>query len=223
MNHLTHLGNRYFVSFIDDYSRKAFVYFIATKDQAYEKFVNFKNFAEKQTGHRVKTLWSDRGREYLSGKFQQFLRQNGIQHQTTALYTPQQNGVAERFNRTVVEMGRTMLHAADLSYDFWAEAVNTATYIWNRCILKALDNKITPEELWTNKKPSIEHLRIFGSTTYALIKENRPKFTPKAKKCLFLGYEANSKAYHLWCPEDNKIIISQDVKFNEIKSSNSNT
>ena len=129
MNTPTHQGKKYFVSFIDDYSRKAFVYFIAFKDQAYEKFSDFKNLVENQTGHQIKILRSDQGGEYVNRNFQQYLRQNGIQHQTTAPYTPQQNGVAERFNRTVVEMGRTMLHTANLPYDFWAEAINTATYI----------------------------------------------------------------------------------------------
>src|SRR3954469_16406153 len=215
MNTTTRQGSRYFVSFIDDYSRKAVVYFIATKDQAHEKFDEYKNLVENQTGRRIKTLRPDRGGEYVNRNFQQYLRQNGIQHQTTAPYTPQQNGVAERFNRTVIEMSRTMLHTAKLSYDFWAEAVNTATYIRNRCISKALDNNITPEELWSGNKPNIRHLRIFGSTAYVLIKDHQHKFHPKAKKCLFLGYESNSKAYRLWCQDENRIIISRDVKFDE--------
>jgi transposase InsO family protein len=101
-------------------------------------------------------LRTDRGGEYTSNYFQSYLKNQGIQHQLTAPYSPQQNGVAERFNRTIIEMAKSMMHNANLPYTFWAEAIYTATYIRNRCISKTFDNKsITPEELWTGHKPSV--------------------------------------------------------------------
>jgi transposase InsO family protein len=159
MKNPTHQGNRYFITFIDDYSRRARVYFIKNKSEALDKFQEFKAQAENETAERIKILRTDGGGEYVNKEFKKFLNQQGIRHQTTAPYTPQQNGVAERFNRTVVEMARTMLHGANLSYDFWAEAINTATYVRNRCISKALGtSKITPEEIWTGNKPDVSNL-----------------------------------------------------------------
>jgi transposase InsO family protein len=104
MNNPTHQGNCYFVTFIDDYSRRAQVYFIKTKDQAFKKFREFKTHAENETGEHIKILHTDGGGEYINGRFKTFLKEQGIRHQITAPYTPQQNGVAERFNHTVVKM-----------------------------------------------------------------------------------------------------------------------
>lgn len=216
MKTLTHQGNRYFITFIDDFSRKSYVYFINSKDQAFTKFQEFKAQVENETGLHIKIFRTDRGGEYMGNEFKNYLKKHGIQHQLTAPYSPQQNGVAERFNRTVIEMAKTMLHNANLPYSFWAEAIYTATYIRNRCISRALDNKsITPEEIWTGFKPSVNHLRTFGCDAYALTNDYRHKLEPKAKKYIFVGYSIESKAYRLWCPERRKIIISRDVKFNE--------
>jgi len=209
-------GNRYFITFIDDYSRKAHTYCIKSKDQALETFTSFKNLVENETGRHIKILRTDRGGEYVNHAFDSFLKRHGIRHQTTAPHTPQQNGVAERFNRTVVEMGRTMLNNAKLPYRYWGEAVNTATYIRNRCVHKHhINEHITPIEAWSGQKPDISHFRIFGCEAYALIQTNRGKFEPKGERCIFIGYEADSKAYRLWSQERHKIVISRDVKFNE--------
>jgi transposase InsO family protein len=209
-------GNRYFITFIDDYSRKAHTYCIKTKDQALETFASFKNLVENETGRHIKILRTDRGGEYVNHAFDTFLKRHGIRHQTTAPHTPQQNGVAERFNRTVVEMGRTMLNNAKLPYRYWGEAVNTATYIRNRCVHKYhINEHITPIEAWSGQKPDISHFRIFGCEAYALVQTDRGKFEPKGERCIFIGYEADSKAYRLWSQERHKIIISRDVKFNE--------
>jgi hypothetical protein len=192
-------GNRYFITFIDDFTRRAQVFFIKTKDQAFSKFCEFKAQVENETGLRIKTLRTDGGGEYINTCFNTYLKECGIRHQVTAPYTPQQNGVAERFNRTVVEMARTMLHNANLPYSFWAEAVNTATYIRNRCISRALNDKhITPEEIWTGRKPNVKHLQIFGCDAYMITNEYRHKFEPKATKCILVGYSIESKAYRLW-------------------------
>jgi gag-polypeptide of LTR copia-type/Integrase core domain/GAG-pre-integrase domain len=189
-------GSKYFLTFIDDYSRKAHVYFIKNKNETFDKFLEFKAMVENQTNRRIQILRSDRGGEYVNEKFRDYLRQYGIRHQTTAPYSPQQNGIAERFNRTVVEMARTMINSAKMPDSLWAEAVNTAAYIRNHCISKALGTlDKTPEELWSKNKPDVSHLRKFGCVAYALINQHQHKFQEKGKICLFLGYETDSKAY----------------------------
>ncbi|KRZ09820.1 Retrovirus-related Pol polyprotein from transposon TNT 1-94 [Trichinella zimbabwensis] len=116
---------------------------------------------ERQTSKRVKCLRNDNGREYMNNMFAEFLARKGIRHERTIPEAPQQNGVAERINRTLVEKARTMLIDANLSPDLWAEAVGTANYLQNRCPIKALQ-KMTPEEAWSERKPNLAHLKVFG-------------------------------------------------------------
>src|SRR5262245_20761855 len=115
--------------------------------------------------YRLKTLQTHNGGEDISTAFKRYLAEYGISAQTTAPYTPEQNGVSERMNRTLVECARTMLHANGLDYKFWGEAIMTAAHIRNRCLTKKLNGK-TPEEIWTGVMPSIAHLRTFGCVGY---------------------------------------------------------
>src|SRR6185312_8038761 len=131
---------------------------------------------------------TDNGGEYLSRTFATFCKSKGIQQQTTAPYSPQQNGVAERVNRTLVEHARCMLQQRSMGNEFWAEAVSTAAYLKNRSPTKALVSNMTPEEAWSGKKPSVAHLRIFGCDAYVHIpKEQRSKLDSKSTKTIFLG------------------------------------
>eukprot|EP00253_Pinus_taeda_P025032 PITA_25032 len=139
-------------------------------------------------------LRTNRGGEYISKEFLQFCRENGIHKQFTARYTPQQNGVAERKNRTIMDMARSMLKAKHLLNDYWAEAVNCATYILNRCPTKAVMN-IVPEEAWSGRKQGVTHMKIFGCVAYAHISDKlRKKLESKGEKCIFIGYSEESKA-----------------------------
>ena len=209
----THGGSRYFITFIDDFSRKAWIFFLKQKSEACNAFKTFKAFVEKQSGCKIKALRTDRGQEYLACT--DFFEQHGIQHQMTTRYTPQQNGVAERKNRTIMDMVRCMLKAKQMPREFWAEAVATAVYILNRCPTKSVRDK-TPEEAWSGRKPSIRHLKVFGCVAYAHVPDQlRKKLDDKGEKCIFIGYSTNSKAYKLYNPETKKIIISRDVKFDE--------
>ncbi|KAL4388518.1 hypothetical protein GQ457_09G024580 [Hibiscus cannabinus] len=209
----THGGSRYFITFIDDFSRKAWVYFLKHKSEACDSFKLFKSFVEKQSGCKIKALRTDRGQEYLTCA--DFLDQHGIQQQLTTRYTPQQNGVAERKNRTIMDMVRCMLKAKQMPREFWAEAVSTAVYILNRCPTKSVCDK-TPEEAWSGRKPSIWHLRVFGCIAYAHVPDQlRKKLDDKGEKCIFIGYSTNSKAYKLYNPVTKKVIISRDVTFDE--------
>lgn len=137
-------------------------------------------------------------------------------------YTPQQNGIAERANRTLVEMARYMLIQSKLSKSLWAEAINTAVFIRNRCPSKQL-TETTPIEMWSNKKPYVEFMRIFGSKVIALNKGPRlNKFEAKGELYLLVGYSDESKIYRLWKPGTRKVIKRRDVRFDE-KLSEENT
>lgn len=211
-------GKRYFVTFIDDASRWGAVYFLKGKNEVFEAFQDFKNLAECQLKRRLKILRTDNGTEYCNNEFKEYLRKNGIRHQLTVEYTPQQNGVAERKNRTLIEMARCMLLQASLPPSYWAEAISTANYIRNRCPSRSLGNNI-PEKIWSGKKPTLSHLQTFGVKAFALDKTpNKGKFEPRSHECIFLGYETESKAYRLWSTERQTIIKSRDVVFtNEFK------
>lgn len=209
-------GAKYFLLFIDDFTRKTFVYFLKSKNEVFEHFKTFKALVQNQTDRKIKVLRSDNGGEYINFKFQAFLKLHGIRHQTTVPHTPQQNGVAERANRTVMEKARCMLQDAGLDNKFWAEAVNTAVYLKNRTPTKAVMG-FTPEEKWTNKKVNLAHLHIFGCIAYAMT-NIRKKLDPKAKPYLFVGYCEETKGYRLLEPScPSNLIISRNVKFFENK------
>ena len=130
---------------------------------------------------------SDRGGEFLSEEFKTYCVENGIQRQLTAPYTPEQNGVAERKNRTVVEMARSLLKEKDLPNYFWAEAVATSVHLLNISPTKAVQN-ITPFEAWKGMKPSMSYLKVFGCIAYSMIySQNRQKLDDKSVKCIFIG------------------------------------
>jgi transposase InsO family protein len=212
-------GSRYFVTFIDDFSRRVWLYTLKTKGECLEKFKEFKALAETQSEHKIKAFRSDNGGEFISKAFQRFLKNHGIERQPSTPYTPEQNGVAERANRTIVEMARSMIHAQRLKLSFWAEAVTNAVYIRNRCPTRALVT-VTPQEAWSGRKPCISHMRVFGCIAYAKVPDaKRGKLDAKGTKCLFLGYCEGTKAYRLMCVESRKIIRSRDVVFDEDSTS----
>lgn len=207
-------GARYFVTFLDDRSRYMFVYFLKSRDEILDKFKEFKSFLENQSGKNLKALRSDNGREYLSGAFEQLLVNSGIKRQLTVPHTPQQNGVAERANRTLVEMARSMLLHAGLPERFWAEAIKTASYLRNRAETSTLPN-MTPFEVWAGRKPFVGHLRVFGAKTIALDKTCKRKFTPKGVEHIMVGYSETAKAYRLYNPDKQRVVEARDVIFIE--------
>jgi transposase InsO family protein len=124
-------GARYFVTFIDDKTRMTFTYPMKSKDETYQKFKFFKTLVENQTEKKIKILRSDNGGEYTSHEFDSYLKEHGIKHQKSAPYVPEQNGIAERANRTIVERARCMLHEQNVDLGLWAEAISTSTYLKN--------------------------------------------------------------------------------------------
>lgn len=208
-------GAKYYVTFIDDYTRKVFVYFLKAKSECCRVFQDFKAMVENQVDKKIKVLRTDNGGEYTGNQIEDYLRSSGVQHQTTASYTPQQNGLSERMNRTIVERARSMLSDARLGKEFWAEAVNTAVYLINRSPASGV-NKKTPEELWTHKKPDLQNLRIFGCKAMVHVpKERRQKWDEKSKEMIFVGYCNDTKAYRVIDPDTHKICKSRDVVFIE--------
>ena len=208
-------GNRYFVTFIDDKSRFTAVYFMKTKDQVLEKFEEYEAMVTNITEKKIKILRSDNGGEYTSKEFFNYLKEKGIQHQLSVPRTPQQNGVAERMNRTIQETARSMMYNAGQDKKFWAEAVCTAVIIRNRSPTVAVDN-MTPNECFYGSKPDVSHFKVFGSKAYVHVpKENRKKWDSKTKKCIFVGYSITSKGYRLYDPVSRKICVSRDVFFDE--------
>jgi transposase InsO family protein len=150
-------GNKYFITFIDDFSRKSWVYLLKEKSSALAVFKNFKAFTEAESNYKLVAIRSDRGGEYTLNAFQDFCRENGIKHQLTSAYTPQQNGIVERKNRTILDMTRSMLKEKGLPKQFWVEVVACSVYLLNWCPTKSVKN-MTPQEAWSGYKPSVAHL-----------------------------------------------------------------
>ena len=208
---------RYFLCLIDDYSRKTWAYFLAEKLEALQHFQHFKKLVEKETGQFIKGIRTDRGGEFNSLEFNEFCQQNGIKRQLTTAYTPQQNGVAERKNRTVMNLVRSMLSEKKIPKSLWAEVVNWIIYVLNRCPTNAIKD-MTPEEVWIGMKPSVEHFRVFGCIAHVHIPNaKRTKLENKSVCCVLMGVSEVSKGYRLYDPATKKIITSRDIIFEEEK------
>ncbi|KAK4325723.1 hypothetical protein Pmani_003666 [Petrolisthes manimaculis] len=205
----------YFLTFIDDATRYVWVYILKGKHEVFAKFREWKKCVENQMGRKIKILRTDNGGEYKSNDFEQYLIDEGVRHEYTIPKTPEQNGVSERMNRTLVEQIRAMLIDSGLPHRFWAEALSTACYLKNRSPARALNGK-TPCQALMGKKPSVHHLRIFGCVCYAHVpKDERRKLDPKSVKCIFLGYGSEVKGYRLFDLEKKRILNSRDVTFDE--------
>ncbi|KAG8472381.1 hypothetical protein CXB51_035329 [Gossypium anomalum] len=205
-------GANYMLTFIDDFSRKVWAFFLKQKSDVFSAFKSWKIMIEKQTGKQIKYLRTDNGLEFCSDEFNRLCKSEGIVRHLTVRHTPQQNGVAERMNRTIMEKVRCMLSNANLPKSFWAEAASTACFLINRSPSVAIEKK-TPQEVWSGNPANYSDLKIFGCPAYAHV--NNGKLEPRSIKCVFLGYKAGVKGYKLWCPENRKVVISRDVVFDE--------
>lgn len=203
---------KWLLTIIDDFSRYTVIYFLRNKSDVGESVKEYIAMVENKFGCKPKTIRSDRGGEYMAGELKQFFRTKGIATQYTAPYSPQQNGVAERKNRTLIEMARCMLTDAHLPYYLWAEAVSMANYIQNRTITKGADE--IPHILWYGTKPSVVNWQIFGTKCYVHVpSEKRRKLDNTATQMIFIGYDSESKAYRCFDPVNRKLVISRDVRF----------
>ncbi|KAJ9567467.1 LOW QUALITY PROTEIN: hypothetical protein OSB04_003433 [Centaurea solstitialis] len=191
-------GKKYTLVIVDEYSRYTWVFFLRSKSDAPEEIILFVRKMERLNNLTVRSIRSDHGTEFKNSTLETFFDQKGISQNFSSVRTPQQNGVAERRNRTLIEAARSMLSEANLATQFWAEAVNTACYTQNRSLIVKRFRR-TPYELFCNRKPSIEHLHIFGCVCYILNnKDNLGKFDSKSDDGIFLGYSSISKTYRVF-------------------------
>ena len=216
-NRVASLGGKYFcLVIVDDYSRYTWVFFLSQKSDTFDTFWTFAKKIQNELDLRIKTIRSDHGREFENHDFKNMCDELGIMHQFSAPRTPQQNGVAERKNRTLLDMSRTMLVEHNLPGYFWAEAVSTACYVANRALIRNILKK-TPYELIKKRTPNISYFRIFGCRCYILVngKTNLGKFDSRSDEGIFLGYSNRSKAYRVFNKRTLVVEESVHVKFLE--------
>ena len=207
---------RYVVTFIDDCTHFTVAYAMEAKSETFHYFKVFEAMATAHFGTKICRFRCDNGGEYISTEMQKHFESNGIQFEFTIRYTPQQNGLAERMNRTILEKARCMLLDSKVNKTLWTEAVRTAVYLINRSPTSVLDCKV-PAYLWYSEDPNYKKLKVFGCIAYLKIPKEliAGKLDSRTEKCLMMGYCVNG--YRLWSIEKNKIVLGTDVKFNETK------
>lgn len=210
---LSSCGAAYFLTVVDDYSRAVWTYLMLEKSEVQNLLRNFCAMSEKQFGKPVKCIRSDNGTEFMV--LTSYLRQQGIQHQTSCVDTPQQNGRVERKHRHILNVARSLLFQAKLPVSFWGESILTASHLINRTPTPLLQGR-TPYELLHGVAPSFDSLRIFGCLCYAHRRpRDKDKFGDRSRKCLFVGYPYGKKAWKLFDIDKNEFFASRDVVFLE--------
>lgn len=209
-------GGKHVLTFTDDCTNHGMVYILQNKSAitVLKAFKEYQAWAERQSGFKIKELRTDRGTEYM-GEMIEYVKSQGIEHNPTAGYSPQSNGVAERMNRTLFDKACTMLDASGAPLELWAEAILAAAYIRNRLPSQALNGK-TPHEAWTGQKPSIGHIRKWGCKVYRHInkKTGRKKLHKKSMMGFLVGYQSGG-IYRIYHPGTKEFKISRDVIFSE--------
>jgi hypothetical protein len=204
-------GHRYLMRKMDKY--------FDNNGELHSTLKGFLRRAQNEFGLRIKKIRSDNGTEFKNSQIEGFLEEEGIKHEFSSPYTPQQNGVVERNNRTLLDMARTMLNEYKTLDWFWAEAINTACYSINRLYLHRILKK-TSYELLTGKKPNVSYFRVFGSKCFILVKKGRKsKFSPKAIEGFLLGYDSNTRAYRVFNKSTGLVEVSYVIVFDETNGS----
>jgi transposase InsO family protein len=208
-------GNRYFLLLVDDYSRFMWLALLPAKDGAPAAIKRIQAAAERKSGEKLVALRTDRGGEFTAADLNDYCAELGVRRELTAPYSPQQNGVVERRNQSVVATARCMLKAKELPGMFWGEAITTAVYLLNRSTSKSTGGK-TPYELWIGAPPAVHHLRTFGCVAHVKVTTpNLKKLDDRSKPMIFVGYEPGSAAYRAYDPVQRRVHISRDVVFDE--------
>ena len=208
-------GNKYFISILDDYTRFGWVLFIKSKDQVFTEFEKWYNSIKNIFGKTIKHLRTDNGTEFTNNKILEFCNQNGIIHEFSVPYDPQQNGKIERLHGSLLPNARAMLEDAQLNHVFWEDAINIANYIFNRMPHKGIDNKI-PYELLYNEQVDYNKFKVFGCQAFFYVpKQFRKKLSNSTLPGIFLGYDNNPTAFKIYDTTNNKIVISRSVVFFE--------
>ena len=219
---ISHDGMKYFVTFIDHFSHFVVVYAIKAKGDVFEQLKVYEAMVTAKFGVKIERLRCDGGGEYVSNELKQFCAEKGIVVEYTVPHTPEQNGVAERFNRTLVETVRCLLFDSQLRKCFRTEALRTATYLLNRRPTSTLAKGVLPAEIWYGYKPDLNKIKVFGSKAFVHVpKANRKKLDECSKPVIMIGYATNG--YRLWDEETKKILIAKDVVFEESQSNFKNS
>src|SRR5581483_5895051 len=209
---------KYILVLVDEISPFTWLEFLQAKSDAADRIIAFIKRIQVSLGLKVKKLRGDNGTEFRNTKLQSFLEDVGISHNFSAVRTPQQNGVVERKNRTLVEAARSMMAHSSVPPSFWAEAVATACYTQNRTLIIKRTGK-TAYEMIEKRKPDIKHLPVFGCKCYILNdREDLGKFDPKADESIFIGYAPHSKAYRVYNKRSQTILESANVDFSETET-----
>lgn len=186
-------GNRYFVLFIDDFTKFVWIYFIQHKSQVLQTFINFCTMVKTQFGCDIKSFQSDWGGEYIT--VSSYLHNCGIHHRIACPYTPEQNGFVKRINRIIIEKGLSLLSHSSLPHTYWEHAFKTATYVHNHTITPTLAYN-SPYYTLYHKHPDYGFLRIFSCLCYPFLRPfNSHKLDFRSLPCVFLGYSASHKGY----------------------------
>lgn len=212
-------GIRFYLLIKDEATSFRYIFFLHSKNEVYDNLCNFIPMVNNTIGSRIKHIRFDNGLEFVNKNVKNLLSKEGIVWERISPYTPEQNGRIERDNRTIQESARTMLIASGLKKYLWPEAVRAAVYMLNRSTnSKCIDS--TPFEKWFDSKPELGHVKIFGSECFVQIPKQlgRKKWDPKAKKVYLVGFEPTSKNYRLFDPNNRKIFVSCNVRFNETES-----
>jgi hypothetical protein len=206
-------GSSYFATILDDYSKLSVVRPIKLKSDTFTIVKDVIQELETQSGKKVLTVRTDNGTEYVNNSMQSYFKSKGIIHQTTVPYNPEQNGAAERLNRTLIEKVRSMLAGSKMPMELWAEAVTTANYIRNRSPTSARAK--TPWELFYGVQPDVSAFRVFGARAYSHVpKQKRHKLDNVSQPGIMVGYDSSSKGYRILL-DSGIVTISRDVIFNE--------
>jgi transposase InsO family protein len=212
-------GSKYGLVIVDDFFRFTWFFFLQDKSETQGTLKRFLRRAQNEFELKVKKIRSNNGSEFKNLQVEEYLEEEGIKHEFSAPYTPQQNGVVERKNMTLIDTARTMLGEYKTPERFWSEAMNTACRAINRLYLHCLLKK-TSYELLTGNKPNVSYFRVFGSKRYILVKKGRrSKFAPKVVERFLLGYDSNTKAYRVFNKSSGLVEVSSDVVFDETNGS----
>ena len=215
---ITHAKYRYFVTFIDNYNKYTWIYFLRPKSEVFFVFQKFVAYVETQFSSRIKVLRSNSGGEYMSHEFHDFLQNKGIVSQRSCPYTPQQNGVAERKNRHLLDVVRTLLLESSVPSTFWVEALSTTIYLINQLPSHVLDFASPYYRLY-HHHPNYLDMHTFGCVCFVhLLSHERHKLSVQSVKCAFMGYSISHKGYVCYDPCSNKFRISHHVVFIENQS-----
>ena len=205
-------GHSYYMSFTDDYSRENQIIFLKQKSEALEAFKQYEaRLMRQHDGAKIKTVHSDRGGEYLSAEFDAYLKGQGITRELTVHDSPQQNGVAERLNRTLVELVRAMLIGRDMPKFLWGEAISYASWLRNRLPSRATPGH-TPYDLVNGKCPDVSSAHEFGTRLYVHSADGR-KLEARADEAYFVGVDGESKGYRVYWPSKRRISVERNVSF----------